>query len=86
MPRDASLFTRSLAYAAEDRQEELDELIARHVVLTGSTIGARVLDAWPERQRAFTAVTPRDFKRVREAEAQHRLHTPQAAPSHLVGA
>jgi transcription antitermination protein NusB len=30
MPPDASLFTRSLAYAAEDRQEELDEQIARH--------------------------------------------------------
>src|SRR3954466_12155152 len=28
MPRDASLFTRSLAYAAEDRPEELDERIA----------------------------------------------------------
>jgi N utilization substance protein B len=30
LPRDASLFTRALAYAAEDRQEELDEQIARH--------------------------------------------------------
>ena len=30
MPRDASLFTRALAYAAEDRQPELDDLIARH--------------------------------------------------------
>src|SRR3954451_15189673 len=30
MPHDASLFTRSLAYAAEDRQEELDDQIARH--------------------------------------------------------
>ncbi|HEY3190335.1 MAG TPA: transcription antitermination protein NusB [Solirubrobacteraceae bacterium] len=30
LPRDATLFTRSLAYAAEDRQEELDEHIARH--------------------------------------------------------
>jgi transcription antitermination protein NusB len=30
LERDASLFTRALAYAAEDRQEELDELIARH--------------------------------------------------------
>jgi N utilization substance protein B len=28
--RDASLFTRALAYAAEDRQEELDEHIGRH--------------------------------------------------------
>ena len=30
LPRDASLFTRSLALAAEDRQEELDEHIAAH--------------------------------------------------------
>ena len=30
LPRDASLFTRALAYAAEDRQEELDEQISRH--------------------------------------------------------
>lgn len=28
--RDASIFTRALAYAAEDRGEELDVLIARH--------------------------------------------------------
>ncbi len=28
--RDAHLFTRSLAYAVEDRREELDEHIARH--------------------------------------------------------
>jgi N utilization substance protein B len=27
---DASLFTRALAYAAEDRAEELDALVARH--------------------------------------------------------
>jgi N utilization substance protein B len=30
LPRDASLFTRSLALAAEDRAEELDEHIGRH--------------------------------------------------------
>jgi len=28
--RDASLFTRALAHAAEDRGEELDALVARH--------------------------------------------------------
>ena len=28
--RDASLFTRSLAHAAFDRQDELDEIISRH--------------------------------------------------------
>ncbi len=30
LPRDASLFTRALVLAAEDRQEELDAHIARH--------------------------------------------------------
>jgi N utilization substance protein B len=30
LPRDATLFTRSLAHAAEDRAEELDEHIAAH--------------------------------------------------------
>jgi N utilization substance protein B len=30
LPRDASLFTRSLAHAADDRRDELDEQIGRH--------------------------------------------------------
>jgi len=30
LERDASMFTRSLAYAAEDRSEELDDVIGRH--------------------------------------------------------
>ena len=30
LERDASMFTRSLAYAAEDRSAELDEVIGRH--------------------------------------------------------
>jgi N utilization substance protein B len=30
LERDASLFTRALAHAAEDRGEELDALVARH--------------------------------------------------------
>jgi N utilization substance protein B len=30
LERNASLFTRALAYAAEDRAQELDELLARH--------------------------------------------------------
>jgi len=30
LPRDASLFTRSLAHAADDLRDELDEHIARH--------------------------------------------------------
>jgi N utilization substance protein B len=30
LPRDTHAFTRTLAYATRDRQEELDELISRH--------------------------------------------------------
>ncbi len=70
----------------EDEATLVHELIARHVVLTGSAIGTRVLDAWPERRHEFVAVTPRDFKRVREAEARQRLFTRQAAAGNLVGA
>jgi glutamate synthase (NADPH/NADH) large chain len=40
-------------------------LVERHVALTGSAIGQRVLDAWMTSQRQFVAVVPRDFKRVR---------------------
>ncbi len=61
------------------------DLIAKHVLLTGSAIGARVLDRWAERQRTFVAVTPRDFKRVREAEARQRRYT-RPASGNLVGA
>jgi len=36
LPRDTHAFTRALAYAARDRQTELDELIGRHA--TGWTV------------------------------------------------
>jgi glutamate synthase (ferredoxin) len=45
-------------------------MIARHVELTGSTIGERMLQAWPMMQRQLVTVMPRDFKRVRAAEAK----------------
>ena len=70
----------------EDELTLVHELVARHVLLTGSAIGARVLDAWSERQHAFVAVTPRDFKRVREAQARQRQYTRPASSGNLVGA
>ena len=60
----------------EDELIQVHELIARHVVLTGSTIGDRVLQDWSSMQRKLVAVMPRDFKRVRAEEA----------PGNLVGA
>ncbi|HEX6162678.1 MAG TPA: hypothetical protein VFZ31_04905, partial [Vicinamibacterales bacterium] len=40
------------------------ELIERHVALTGSAIGARVLDAWHAASGRFVVVMPRDFKKA----------------------
>ncbi len=72
-----------------DDDEEADrvhELIARHALLTGSAVAARVLDNWAAMRQAFVAVTPRDFKRVRTAEARARAEARQPAFSDLVGA
>jgi glutamate synthase domain-containing protein 3 len=62
------------------------ELLARHAVLTGSTVAARVLDGWPLMLPRFVAVVPRDFKRVRAAEARARAEARTPAFSELVGA
>jgi len=59
-------------------------LIARHVSMTGSAIGQRVLDGWPGTQRQFVAVMPRDFKRVKAAEARARSESREPAFSDLV--
>ena len=48
-------------------------LIGRHVDATGSSVGARVLEAWPIAQKQFVVVMPRDFKRVKAAEAKAAL-------------
>jgi glutamate synthase (ferredoxin) len=60
------------------------DLIARHAELTGSGIGRRTLDNWASAQRQFVAVMPRDFKRVKAAEAKARSESREAAFSELV--
>ena len=39
-------------------------LIERHVQLTGSRLGARLLSEWDQVSRQFTKVMPRDYKRA----------------------
>jgi glutamate synthase (NADPH) large chain len=58
--------------ALEDPDEAVvvRELLHRHVTHTRSTLAARILDAWPTSQRHFVVVVPRDFKRVRLADAR----------------
>jgi glutamate synthase domain-containing protein 2/glutamate synthase domain-containing protein 3 len=40
------------------------DLVARHAALTGSLLGARLLDAWTSTSLQFTKVMPRDYKRA----------------------
>ncbi len=40
------------------------DLIARHVALTGSELGSRLLAAWDMTSKAFTKVMPREYKRA----------------------
>ena len=62
------------------------ELIARHVALTGSAIGARVLSRWTDVVHAFVVVMPRDFKRARGVAASelsaHEVHGNTEALKH----
>jgi glutamate synthase (NADPH/NADH) large chain len=64
--------------------ELVRKLIARHVALTGSAVGDRVLQSWLSTQRQFVAVMPRDFKRVKAAEAKARAESREPAFSDLV--
>ncbi|MGQ0737312.1 MAG: glutamate synthase large subunit [Acidobacteriota bacterium] len=51
----------------DDEEEEavVHELVARHVLLTGSAVGRRVLAEWRAMKARFLTVMPRDFKRAR---------------------
>jgi glutamate synthase (NADPH/NADH) large chain len=40
------------------------DLIARHVALTGSELGSRLLATWDATSKAFTKVMPREYKRA----------------------
>ncbi|MEU7612153.1 glutamate synthase large subunit [Micromonospora sp. NPDC049204] len=82
-----------LAPLGEQEQSLLHELVQRHVAETGSAVAEELLKRWPEAVAEFTAVVPRDYRRVLEimkaAEAAGRdvddavmsaLSVPSAAP------
>ncbi len=68
----------------DDEVARVHELIVRHVMLTESAVGARVLDSWPSMLPRFVAVTPRDFKRIKAAEARARAESRGATFGELV--
>jgi glutamate synthase (NADPH/NADH) large chain len=61
-------------------------LIARHVKLTGSELGARVLEDFDALQSVFVKVMPRDFKRVLTAQARAAAAGREATFLELTGA
>jgi glutamate synthase (NADPH/NADH) large chain len=54
----------------EDDTEYLHDTIQAHVDATDSAVGQRILADWPEQQRHFVKVMPRDYKRVLQAIAE----------------
>jgi glutamate synthase (NADPH/NADH) large chain len=53
-----------------DDAEDLCGIVAAHAALTGSPVAAALLADWPAALGRFTAVVPRDYKRVLEATRQ----------------
>ncbi|MEV4726974.1 glutamate synthase large subunit [Micromonospora humida] len=47
-------------------RELLHDLVQRHVAETDSAVGAELLKRWPDAVQEFTAVVPRDYRRVME--------------------
>ncbi|HEY0001962.1 MAG TPA: glutamate synthase subunit alpha, partial [Actinoplanes sp.] len=50
----------------EAEQESLQTLVEKHFAETGSAVAERLLKDWPAAVDRFTAVVPRDYKRVME--------------------
>ncbi|WP_326563228.1 glutamate synthase large subunit [Micromonospora sp. NBC_01796] len=72
-PRRVNPELVDLAPLTVDERVTLHDLVQRHFAETDSAVAERLLKRWPEAVEEFTAVVPRDYKRVmqimRAAEA-----------------
>jgi len=68
-----------------DDEALVRDLVTRHVEFTGSTYAAHLLDDWELVRQQFVQVMPRDFKRVRLAEARARSEQREPEFEELVG-
>ncbi|WP_460808612.1 glutamate synthase-related protein [Micromonospora zhanjiangensis] len=98
-PRRVNTELVDLAPPSDDERGTLHNLVQRHFAETDSAIAEELLKRWPEAVEEFTAVVPRDYKRVRqimrEAEAagldvdeavMSALSAPRTDPGGAVGA
>ncbi|MEQ1871085.1 MAG: glutamate synthase large subunit [Vicinamibacterales bacterium] len=70
---------------SEEDAQFVRELVTRHVQLTGSELGARVLADFEALRSVFVKVMPRDFKRVLTAQARAAAAGREATFQELVG-
>jgi glutamate synthase domain-containing protein 2/glutamate synthase domain-containing protein 1/glutamate synthase domain-containing protein 3 len=59
---------------APDDLRSVRELVERHVAMTGSAIGTRLLNDWHDAVSRFVVVMPRDFKKARHAATEAQRH------------
>jgi glutamate synthase domain-containing protein 3 len=69
----------------EEDIELVVSLLQRHIEHTGSTVASRVLREWDLHAGQFVKVMPRDFKRVRQAQARAAAAGRDVTFSELVG-
>jgi glutamate synthase (NADPH/NADH) large chain len=65
-PRRVNRELVDLEPVAGDDKRALHDLVERHHTETGSAVAARLLADWTTAVEEFTAVVPRDYKRVME--------------------
>jgi glutamate synthase domain-containing protein 3 len=62
----------------------LESLIRRHVFYTGSPLGGRILEHWPQALRSFVKVFPHEYKRILRVDADrpatHCVPSPAIVP------
>ncbi len=69
-----------------DDASEVSDMLRNHVRETGSTLAESLLKDWDVAASRFVKVIPRDYKRVRQAEAKARAESREPAFNELVGA
>ena len=62
-----------------DEVRLLESLVRKHVDCTGSPLGQRIQDSWPESLRYFVKVYPHEFKRVLKLKETLKLDEKQPA-------
>ena len=64
----------------------LETLIRKHVGYTGSPLGGRILDSWPQSLRSFVKIFPLEYKRVLHSDQPAGRKIPALLPAPIPAA